>query len=44
MKTIIQKVLFTKKECDLILKKYNNNPVDESENNDTRKYRKYALG
>ena len=38
MKTIIEKVLFTKQECDLILKKYSNNPVDESEHNDTRKY------
>ena len=38
MITFKQKVLFTKKECDLILKKYIDKPISEIQNDDTKKY------
>jgi len=33
-----QKILFTEQECDLILKTYIDKPIDDIENNNTRKY------
>lgn len=36
--SIIQKILFSKEECDLILKKYVNTPTNEIENNNNMSY------
>jgi hypothetical protein len=33
-----QKILFTEEECDLILKKYIDKPINEIQNTDTKKY------
>ena len=33
-----QKILFTEEECDLILKKYSNKPINERQHSDTKKY------
>ena len=38
MITFKQTVLFTEQECDLILKTYIDKPIDDIENNNTRKY------
>jgi hypothetical protein len=38
MMTFKQKILFTQKECDLILEKYIDKPIDEVENKDKKKY------
>jgi len=35
---MIQKVLFTKEECELILKLYNDKPINEKENNHNMSY------
>jgi hypothetical protein len=34
-----QKILFTEQECELILKKYINKPIDKIEDKDTMKYK-----
>ena len=34
-----QKILFTEEECELILKKYINRPINKSEDRDTMKYK-----
>ena len=36
--SIIQKVLFTKEECNLILEQYINKPINQTENNNNAKY------
>jgi hypothetical protein len=39
MITFKEKILFTKQECDLILKKYIDIPINKSEDTDTMKYK-----